>query len=113
MLRRYKRGIITQNLQEVHVPPRRVRGRSAAPLLFHPPPVRSHPTSQARPIQTHPPPLTGPVSNNVTDNQYFNAPLYTLKAFSIATALVALGATASIWGVMEALNARDVRLRIP
>ncbi|KAG1774679.1 hypothetical protein EV702DRAFT_974305, partial [Suillus placidus] len=39
--------------------------------------------------------------------QFFNGPLYTLKALSIATTLVTLGATASIWGIMKALNARD------
>jgi hypothetical protein len=48
------------------------------------------------------------VSNEDNSEQFFNGPLYTLKALSIATALVTLGATASIWGVMKALNARDV-----
>jgi hypothetical protein len=47
------------------------------------------------------------VSKEDNGEQFFNGPLYTLKALSIATALVTLGATASIWGVMKALNARD------
>lgn len=49
------------------------------------------------------------MSNADNGEQFFNGPLYTLKALSIATALVTLGATASIWGTMKALNARDVR----
>ncbi|KAG1802531.1 uncharacterized protein BJ212DRAFT_1487329 [Suillus subaureus] len=48
-----------------------------------------------------------PVSNGDSGEQFFNGPLYTLKAFGIATALVTLGATASIWGVMRALDARN------
>ncbi|OJA13356.1 hypothetical protein AZE42_04519 [Rhizopogon vesiculosus] len=107
MLRRYRRSTIAQNLQEAAPPPRR-RGLSVVPLRSHSPPIRPHPTTQTNPILTHPPPLKGPVPNKDTADQFFNAPLYTFKAFGIATALVTLGATASIWGVMKALRARDI-----
>jgi hypothetical protein len=65
--------------------------------------------SVPREVPAHPQPLKVPVSNEDNGEQSFNGPLYTLKALSIATALVTLGATASIWGAMKALNARDVR----
>lgn len=108
MLRRYRRGVIPQNLQEVTAPPRRGRGLSTLPVSSHPP-IRSRPASQTVPreVPAHPQPLKVPVSNEVNGEQSFNGPLYTLKALSIATAIVTLGATASIWGVMKALNARD------
>ncbi|KAG1723526.1 uncharacterized protein EDB91DRAFT_1255599 [Suillus paluster] len=109
MLRRYRRGVIAQNLQEATAPRRRGRGLPPTPFESHSPPIRSRPTSQPilRGVPAHPPPLNLPVSNTDSGEQFFNAPLYTFKAFSIATALVTLGATASIWGVMKALNARD------
>jgi len=112
MLRRYRRGIITQNLQEASAPPRRGGGPglSMAPLRPHSPPIRYDPISQTEPILSHPPPLKGPVASKDIDEQYFNAPLYTFKAFGIATALVTLGATASIWGVVKAVGASNVRL---
>ena len=111
MLRRYRRGIIAQNLQEA--PRRRGGGQCIVPMRLHSPPIRPRPTSQTMPITAHPPlPLKIHVLNKDIDEQYFNAPLYTLKAFGIATALVTLGATASIWGIMKALDASDVRLRI-
>lgn len=110
MLRRYRRGVIPQNFQEVTAPPRRGRGLSTLPVSSHSP-IRSRPALQTVPreVTSHPPPLKEPVSNEDNGEQSFNGPLYTLKALSIATALVTLGATASIWGVMKALNARDVR----
>ncbi|KAG1831897.1 hypothetical protein DFJ58DRAFT_711062 [Suillus subalutaceus] len=110
MLRRYRRGVIPQNLQEATAPPRRGRGPSTLPVSSHSSPIRSRPASQtaSSEILAQPPPLKVPVSNGENGEQFFNGPLYTLKAFGIATALVTLGATASIWGVMKALNAHDI-----
>ncbi|KAG1774677.1 hypothetical protein EV702DRAFT_1121912 [Suillus placidus] len=111
MLRRYRRGVIPQNLQEVTAPPRRGRGPSTLPVSesSHSPPIRSRPASQTLPrdVPAHLPPLKVHASNEDNSEQFFNGPLYTLKALSIATTLVTLGATASIWGVMKAINARD------
>ncbi|KAG2028256.1 hypothetical protein BDR03DRAFT_1030435, partial [Suillus americanus] len=111
MLRRYRRGVIPQNLQEATAPPRRGRGPLTLPVSesSHSPPIRSRPASQTLPrdVPAHLPPLKVHASNEDNGEQFFNGPLYTLKALSIATALVTLGATASIWGVMKALNARD------
>ncbi|KAG2063357.1 hypothetical protein BDR04DRAFT_1192655 [Suillus decipiens] len=72
-------------------------------------PIRSRPAPQTVPkeVPVHSSPLKMPPSNEDNGGQFFNAPLYTLKALGIATALVTLGATASIWRVMKALNARD------
>ncbi len=39
----------------------------------------------------------------------FNCALYSLKAFSIATALVVAGGAASVWSVKTYLGVRDVR----
>src|SRR6267154_1218259 len=116
MLRRYRRDVVARNLQEAPVPPRRGRAPSMAPLHSSSPPIRSRPALQITPRQIpdrHQSPLKVPVSNKDNGEQFFNAPLYTLKAFGIATALVTVGATASILGAMKALNARDVRLFIP
>ncbi|KAG0694819.1 hypothetical protein DFH29DRAFT_814854 [Suillus ampliporus] len=109
MLRRYRRGVVAQNLQEATAPPRRGRGLSMTPFESHSPPIRSRPASHQiqRQVPVHPPPLKVPVPNKDNGEPFFNGPLYTLKAFGIATAIVTLGATASIWGVMKALNARD------
>ena len=41
-------------------------------------------------------------------SDHFNGPLYSLKAFAIATAIVASGATASVAGVMAYLDVRNV-----
>lgn len=81
------------------------------PVSLHSPAIRSRPASQTVPreVPTRLPPPKTSVSNEDNPEQFFNGPLYTLKALSIATALVTLGATASIWGVMNTLNARDVR----
>ncbi|KAG2134454.1 hypothetical protein DEU56DRAFT_809177 [Suillus clintonianus] len=109
MLRWYRRGVVPQNLQEATAPPRRGRGQSTLPLPSHSPPIRFRRASQPVPreVQAHPSPPKVPVSNKDDVEQFFNSPLYTLKAFGIATAIVTLGATASIWGVMKALDARD------
>lgn len=112
MLRRYRRGVsIPQNLQEATAPPRRGRGPSTLPVPSHSPPIRSRPASQTAPreVLAQPPPLKVSMSNGDNGEQFFNGPLYTLKAFGLATALVTLGATASIWGVMKALNAHDTK----
>ncbi|KAG1904890.1 uncharacterized protein F5891DRAFT_1103200 [Suillus fuscotomentosus] len=109
MLRRYRRGVTPRNLQEATAPPRRGRGSSTLPVSLHSPAIRSRPASQTVPreVPTRLPPPKTSVSNEDNPEQFFNGPLYTLKALSIATALVTLGATASIWGVMKTLNARD------
>ncbi|KAG2357645.1 hypothetical protein BDR07DRAFT_1419679 [Suillus spraguei] len=100
------RSVIPQNFQEAAPPPRRGQGPST---LLASSPIRSRPAPQTVPkeVPVHSSPLKIPASNEDNGEQFFNGPLYTLKAFSIATALVTLGATASIWGVMKALNARD------
>ncbi|KAG2071673.1 hypothetical protein BDR04DRAFT_1015472 [Suillus decipiens] len=106
MLRRYRRSVILHNFQEAAPPPRRGQGPST---LLASSPIRSRPAPQTVPkeVPVHSLPLKMPASNEDNGEQFFNGPLYTLKALSIATALVTLGATASIWGVMKALNARD------
>ncbi len=43
----------------------------------------------------------------------FNGALYSLKAFSIATALVVTGGAATVWGVKTYLGVRDVRKKNP
>ena len=45
----------------------------------------------------------------VPDDDGFNGALYSLKAFSIATALVVAGGAASLWGIKTYLGVRDVR----
>ncbi|KAG2063349.1 hypothetical protein BDR04DRAFT_1111610, partial [Suillus decipiens] len=98
MLRRYRRS-------EAAPPPRRGQGPST---LLASSPIRSRPALQTVPeVPVPSSPLKMPASNEDNGEQFFNGPLYTLKALSIATALVTLGAAASIWGVMKALNARD------
>ena len=47
------------------------------------------------------------IANENNDN--FNGALHSLKAFSIATALVVAGGAASVWGVKTYLGVRDVR----
>ena len=44
-----------------------------------------------------------------THEDSFNGALYSLKAFSIATAFVVAGGAASVWGVKTYLGVRDVR----
>lgn len=43
-------------------------------------------------------------------NDGFNAPLYTLKAFSIASLAVLTGGVAAVWGVKSYMGVKDVRL---
>ncbi|KAG2140963.1 uncharacterized protein EDB93DRAFT_1230095 [Suillus bovinus] len=109
MLRRHRRGVIPQNVREAAAPPRRGRGSSTLHIPLHSPPIRSRPVSQTVPreVPARLAPLKPPVSDENNPEQFFNGPLYTLKALSIATALVTLGATVTILGVMKALNARD------
>ena len=45
----------------------------------------------------------------IANEDNFNGALHSLKAFSIATALVVAGGTASVWGVKTYLGVRDVR----
>lgn len=42
----------------------------------------------------------------------FNAPLYTGAAFGIATLIVAVCASVTVWGVKATLGVKDVRQRI-
>ncbi|KAG2088657.1 uncharacterized protein F5147DRAFT_587551 [Suillus discolor] len=105
MLRRYRRGVTPKLLQEATAPPRRGRGSSTLPVSLHSPAIRSRPASQT--VLKEVPTQSAASENIYNPEQFFNGPLYTLKALSIATALVTLGATASIWGVMKTLNARD------
>lgn len=43
------------------------------------------------------------------DDDGFNAPLYTAKAFGIATLIVAVCATTAVWGVKTSMGVKDVR----
>jgi hypothetical protein len=45
----------------------------------------------------------------IANEDSFNGALYSLKAFSIATALVVAGGATSVWGVKTYLGVRDVR----
>lgn len=42
-------------------------------------------------------------------NDGFNAPLYTVKAFGIATLIVTMCATTVVWGVKTTMGVKDVR----
>ena len=53
-------------------------------------------------------PLAEKASEGIIDS--FNAPLYTLKAFSIATAVVVATGMAGIVGVKTYLGVRDVSI---
>lgn len=55
------------------------------------------------------PSVSVPIPQSVTEQDRFNAPLYTLGAFAIATAIVISSATASVAGVMAYLDVRNVR----
>jgi hypothetical protein len=46
--------------------------------------------------------------SRVEEGNGFNGALYSLKAFSIATALVVAGGSASVWGVKTYLGVKDV-----
>ena len=48
-------------------------------------------------------------ASRVSKEDGFNGALYSLKAFSIATALVIAGGAASVWGVKAYLGIKDVR----
>ncbi|KAH8989264.1 hypothetical protein EDB92DRAFT_1868796 [Lactarius akahatsu] len=48
-------------------------------------------------------------SSRVAQEDGFNGALYSLKAFSIATALVVAGGAASVWGVKTYLGVRDTQ----
>ena len=90
----FRSPVMLRRLVSTAPPPRR-RARqgpsSRAPLP--PPPFVQHAVS-------------APVSPS--DQDRFNAPLYTLKAFAIATAIVMSTATASVAGAMAYLDVRNV-----
>ncbi|KAI9443810.1 hypothetical protein H4582DRAFT_1916776 [Lactarius indigo] len=48
-------------------------------------------------------------SSRIAQEDGFNSALYSLKAFSIATALVVAGGAASVWGVKTYLSIRDTQ----
>ncbi|KAH9030780.1 hypothetical protein EDB85DRAFT_2074204 [Lactarius pseudohatsudake] len=88
------------------------------------PPVRRAPTRGVP--STAPPPRAAPAltpaatpsveaispsadSSRVAQEDGFNGALYSLKAFSVATALVVAGGAASVWGVKTYLGVRDTQ----
>jgi hypothetical protein len=79
-----------------------------------PPPIRPiliYPTpSPHAAVSSQPPTPSGCLPRNTSRREdNFNGALYSLKAFSIATALVVVGAAASLWGVKTYLGVKDVR----
>lgn len=116
MLRRYKTGLrAAPTSRDIHghavsPPPRRRYGTAVLPgshILGSPtaPPPRVHsrvyPTTPASlpssPNQGTHPSISLPRQST---EDSFNGPLYTLKALAVATAIVAAGASASVFGVM-------------
>ncbi|EGN92560.1 hypothetical protein SERLA73DRAFT_117168 [Serpula lacrymans var. lacrymans S7.3] len=106
LLRRHRKNTATTSaLQQASAPPRRsaaipnefAKFRPAQTSKFPPGPLTKAPVE----IDRHP--------SNDNNGDFFNAPLYTLKAFSIATALVSLGAATSIWGVKTFLGVHDTK----
>lgn len=81
-------------------PPRRVVAHTSPPPRIR---IRRPPApSVARTVSAPTPP-------RASEQDRFNAPLYTLKAFAIATAIVMSSATASVAAVMACLDVRNVR----
>jgi hypothetical protein len=79
-----------------------------------PPPIRPTlilPSPSSQPVvSSHLPTPSGcPPRSTSTREDNFNSALHSLKAFSIATALVVVGAVASLWGVKTYLGVKDVR----
>ncbi|TFY66786.1 hypothetical protein EVG20_g4301 [Dentipellis fragilis] len=86
-------------------PPRRVNRSStvAIPGFVSRAPT-TPPTSPTKPS------VANSSQNKATEaDDSFNAPLYILKAFSIATGLVVAGGVTVVWGVKTYLGVRDVR----
>ncbi|KAG8216280.1 hypothetical protein J3R82DRAFT_6337 [Butyriboletus roseoflavus] len=85
-------------------PPRRASGRvTQAP----PRRIRRVPSSPA-PFVAHN--VSASIRPSVSEQDRFNAPLYTFKAFAIATAIVMSSATASVAGIMAYLDVRNQSL---
>ncbi|KAH7922916.1 hypothetical protein BV22DRAFT_1036976 [Leucogyrophana mollusca] len=101
LLKRYRNGA-GHIVQQANAPPR--RGGSSTPFIQASP--RQAPVTPPLPPPS-PPKLR--VSKEGSGEDFFNAPLYTLKAFGIATALVTAGATISIWGVKTFVGANDTK----
>ncbi|KIM69364.1 hypothetical protein SCLCIDRAFT_1207760 [Scleroderma citrinum Foug A] len=123
MLRRYKTGLrAAPTSRDIHghavsPPPRRRYGTAVLPgshILGSPtaPPPRVHsrvyPTTPASlpssPNQGTHPSISLPRQST---EDSFNGPLYTLKALAVATAIVAAGASASVFGVMAYMDVND------
>ncbi|KAG6335863.1 hypothetical protein ID866_3228 [Astraeus odoratus] len=91
------------------VPPPRVRSRidmSPVPSSSSPKSLSNH-ELQASTRSIPSSPTARPFLQATTADDAFNAPLYTLKAFTIATAIVAAGASASVLGIMAYLGVHD------
>ena len=119
MLRRYKTGLQASSSRDIqgHAPPRRRYGTvalPASPLLGSPaasPPrvhLRANPSTPASPPYPNQRVRSSIPLPPQSTADAFNGPLYTLKAFTIATALVAAGASASVFGVMSYMGVNDV-----
>ncbi|KAH7910971.1 hypothetical protein BJ138DRAFT_1151759 [Hygrophoropsis aurantiaca] len=101
LFKRYKSG---QKIQQANVPPRR---GGAGPYFS-----LERPAHDAMPIPSALPPslpLKARVTSEGSGEDSFNAPLYTFKAFSIATALVTTGAIVSMWGIKTLAGASDTK----
>ena len=77
--------------------------------LCRAPPRRASRVVLPAPPRPRPGPAPAPIRPNVSAQDRFNAPLYTFKAFAIATAIVMSSATASVAGIMAYLDVRNVR----
>ncbi|KAA1477440.1 hypothetical protein DENSPDRAFT_828761 [Dentipellis sp. KUC8613] len=86
-------------------PPRRVSRSSAAAIpAFVSRAPKTLPTSPPKPSAA-----SSSRSKAAEPDDLFNAPLYTLKAFSIATGLVVVGGVATVWEVKTYLGVRDTK----
>lgn len=96
------------------VPPVR-RAPKRGVLSTAPPPRAAPALTPASTEATHSVEATSPLQRSsgapecIANEDSFNGALYSLKAFSIATALVVASGAAGVWGVKTYLGVRDVR----
>ncbi|KAH8981299.1 hypothetical protein EDB86DRAFT_443118 [Lactarius hatsudake] len=91
-------------------PPVRRTPTRGVPSTAPPPraaPALTHASTKATPSVEASSPSAAP--SRVAQEDGFNGALYSLKAFSVATALVVAGGAASIWGVKTYLGVRDTQ----
>ncbi|KAH0834640.1 hypothetical protein J3R83DRAFT_10149 [Lanmaoa asiatica] len=71
------------------------------------PPRRAAISIPPRRVRRFPSVAHTPIPPSASERDRFNAPLYTFKAFAIATAIVMSSATASVAGVMAYMDVRN------